>query len=92
MPEQDIKKMITSILTDSEILDFDNQNIKYQGITLINTKTKKVYKVEEIISELLGIIDFKKINATNKEELKEVTKLFLDLLMGISKLYTTSQK
>lgn len=87
MTEQDIKIMITSILVGSEILDFDNQEMKYQGISLINPKTKNVYTIEEIISELSGLIDYKKINSINKEELNNITKLFLDLLMHISKLF-----
>lgn len=87
MTEQDIKIMITSILVGSENLDFDNQEMKYQGISLINPKTKKVYTIEEIISELSGLIDYKKINSINKEELNNITKLFLDLLMHISKLF-----
>lgn len=89
MTEQDIKKMINSIFYNSGILTVDGHEIKYQGITLINPKTKNTYKSEEIISELLGVIDYKKINSINEGDLQNITKLFLDLQMSITKLYLT---
>ena len=92
MTEQDIMQSLNSIFKNFEIVDVNNQEIKYHDITLINPKTKKAYTAEDLISELLGIIDYKKFNSISKEDLQNIAKLFLELQASITKLYSINNK
>lgn len=92
MTKQDISRVIVLTLNDLNLNYDDKQGIEYQGIILMNPKTKKNSTVEEITSELLEIIDYDKIESITEFDLQNLIKSFLDLKMHITKLYFSYNK